>query len=106
MPESEDVVAAPYGVLAGAALTPGCYGWAPQFLAEMVRERRLLAAEEAVRRLTSLPAGGFGLQRRGRLAEGDWAAVVVWDLGRGGRDSTLPAFARFPSGIVHLRGTG
>jgi N-acyl-D-aspartate/D-glutamate deacylase len=102
MPESDDVVAAPYGVLARAALTPGCYGWAPQFLAEMVRERRLLAAEEAVRRLTSLPAERFGLQRRGRLAEGYWADVVVCDFGRVASNSTLADFACFPSGIEHV----
>ena len=68
----------------------------------MVRERRLLAAEEAVRRLTSLPAERFGLQRRGRLAEGYWADVVVCDLGRVASNSTLTDFARFPSGIEHV----
>ncbi len=102
MPESDDVVAAPYGVLARAALTPGCYGWAPQFLAEMVRQRRLLTAEEAVRRLTSLPAERFGLHGRGRLAEGCWADVVVCDLDRVASNSTLADFARFPTGLEYV----
>ncbi len=102
MPESDDVAAAPYGVLRQAALTPGCYGWAPQFLAEMVRERRLLTAEEAVRKLTSLPADRFGLRERGRLAPGYHADVVVLDLDRVATTATLGEFARPPIGIEHV----
>jgi N-acyl-D-amino-acid deacylase len=102
MPESDDVVAAPDGLLAGAPLTPGCYGWAPQFLAEMVRERRLLTAAEAVRRLTSLPAERFRLRDRGRLAEGDWADVVVCDLDTIASNTSLTDLARFPTGVEHV----
>ncbi len=102
MPESDDVAAAPYGVLRRAALTPGCYGWAAQYLAEMVRERRLLAAEEAVRKLTSLPAGRFGLRERGRLRAGYHADVVVLDLDRVATTATLGEFARPPIGIEHV----
>ncbi len=102
MPESDDVVAAPDGMLGRGALTPGCYGWAAQFLAEMVRERQLLSAEEAVRRLTALPAERFGLGGRGRLAEGCWADLVVCDLDRIASHGTLGDFARFPAGVEHV----
>ena len=102
MPESDDVVAAPNGGGGRGALTPGAYGWAPQFLAEMVRERRLLSAEGAVRKLTALPAERFGLRGRGRLAAGHWADVVVVDLAEVASRATLTDFARPPRGIAHV----
>jgi len=102
MPESDDVVAGPPDAAAGGALTPGCYGWTSQYLAEMVRERRLLPAEEAVRRLTSLPAARFGLEGRGRLVAGYWADVVICDLDRIASNSTVTDFARYPTGVEHV----
>ena len=50
-----------------------------QLLGEGVRERKLLSLEDAVRRITSLPAERFGLKDRGRLAVGAVADVVVFD---------------------------
>jgi len=48
-------------------------------LARYVRDERVIPLEEAVRRLTSLPADNLGLERRGRLAPGQYADVVVFD---------------------------
>jgi N-acyl-D-amino-acid deacylase len=102
MPESDDVVDSLDDGRRPAALTPACYGWAAQFLAEMVRERRLFTAEEAVRRLTALPAERFGLRDRGRLAPDAWADVVVLDLDRVAPRATLTDFARPPDGVTHV----
>jgi N-acyl-D-amino-acid deacylase len=102
MPESDDVVDSLDDGRRPAALTPACYGWAAQFLAEMVRERRLFTAEEAVRRLTALPAERFGLRDRGRLAPDGWADVVVLDLDRVAPRATLTDFARPPDGVTHV----
>ena len=44
-----------------------------------MREKRVLTLEEAVRRLTSEPAGVFGIRDRGRLAVGLAADVAVFD---------------------------
>ncbi len=65
---------------AGAHLTLFCEaGQTSRFLGHWVRERRALSLEEAVRRITSMPADLFGLADRGRLAPGLAADIVVFD---------------------------
>jgi N-acyl-D-amino-acid deacylase len=48
-------------------------------LSKYVREEKLLTLEEAVRRMTSLPAQKFGLRERGLLKEGMAADIVLFD---------------------------
>jgi len=65
---------------AGAHLTLFCEaGQTSRLLGHWVRERRALSLEEAVRRITSMPADIFGIRDRGRLAPGQAADVVVFD---------------------------
>ena len=61
------------------ATHPRAYGNFARLLGRYVREERLLPLEEAVRRLSALPASNLGLTRRGRLAPGYLADVVVFD---------------------------
>ena len=58
---------------------PRGYGNAARVLGEYVRKRHVLPLEEAVRKMTSLPARHFRLDRRGLLKEGFAADVVVFD---------------------------
>jgi N-acyl-D-aspartate/D-glutamate deacylase len=55
------------------------FGTFPRVLGHYVRERHTLALEEAVRRMTSLSADTFGLVDRGRIREGQWADLVLFD---------------------------
>jgi N-acyl-D-aspartate/D-glutamate deacylase len=65
---------------AGAHLTLFCEaGQTSRLLGHWVRERRALPLEEAVRRITSMPADLFGLADRGRLGPGLAADLVVFD---------------------------
>jgi N-acyl-D-aspartate/D-glutamate deacylase len=65
---------------AGAHLTLFCEaGQTSRLLGHWVRERQALSLEEAVRRITSMPADLFGLADRGRLAPGLAADLVVFD---------------------------
>jgi N-acyl-D-amino-acid deacylase len=70
---------APEGAFLKSMAHPRAYGNFARLLGRYVREERLVTLEEAVRRLTSLPAENLGLDRRGRLAPGYFADVVVFD---------------------------
>jgi N-acyl-D-aspartate/D-glutamate deacylase len=67
------------GALGRGKPHPRSYGTNVRFLREYVREKKLIALEEAVRRMTSLPASRLRLSRRGRLAPGQYADIVVID---------------------------
>jgi N-acyl-D-amino-acid deacylase len=58
---------------------PRSYGTNARVLARYVRELRLLRLEDAIRKMTSLPAQRFRLADRGLLRPGMWADVVVFD---------------------------
>jgi N-acyl-D-amino-acid deacylase len=58
---------------------PRGYGSNGKVLAKYVRELNLISLEEAIRRMTSLPAQKFNLQKRGLLIEGYAADIVVFD---------------------------
>lgn len=81
---------------------PGAYGAFPRVLGHYVRERRLLGLEEAVRRMTSLPAERLGLRDRGVVREGAKADLVAFDPERIGALSDYAAPRRMPAGIEHV----
>jgi N-acyl-D-amino-acid deacylase len=58
---------------------PRSYGCFPRVLGRYVRERKLLTLEEAIRKMTSLPATRLGWKDRGILRKGAWADIVVFD---------------------------
>lgn len=58
---------------------PRAYGNVARFLGRYVRERHVMPLEEAIRRLTSLPAQSIAIRERGLLQAGYYADVVVFD---------------------------
>jgi N-acyl-D-amino-acid deacylase len=58
---------------------PRAYGTFARFLGRYVRERQVMPLEEAIRRLTSLPAQSIAIRERGLLQVGYFADVVVFD---------------------------
>ncbi len=58
---------------------PRGYGAFPRFLGRYVRERKILALEEAVHRMTSLAAEHMGIKDRGRITPGTFADLVLFD---------------------------
>ncbi len=58
---------------------PRAFGSMPRFLGIYCREKKLFPLEEAIRKITSLPASIFGLKDRGIIREGAFADLVVFD---------------------------
>ncbi len=78
---------------------PRLFGTFPRVFARYVRDREEITLAEAVRRMTSLPAGRFGLAGRGTLAAGSWADIVVFDPARFGDVATYADPKREAAGL-------
>ncbi|NIM04353.1 MAG: amidohydrolase family protein [Armatimonadetes bacterium] len=79
---------------------PRGFGTFPRVLAEYVRERGILALQEAIRKMTSLPAWRLGLADRGRIAPGCKADLVVFDLSSIADKATYQQPLQAPQGIT------
>lgn len=79
---------------------PASFGTFPRVLGRYSRDLGLFSLEEAVRRMTSLPAERIGLQKIGRIAPGYWGDLVVFDANTIA-DRTTPEHAdAHPAGIA------
>ena len=85
---------------------PRAYGSFARLLGRYVREERVLSLEEAVRRLTSLPATNLRLERRGLLEPGYFADVVVFDPERIQDHATYDEPHRYATGVEHVAVNG
>jgi len=81
---------------------PRAYGTFPRFLSEYVRDRKLASVEEAIRRMTALPAETLGLKQRGRVEKGYAADLVAFRLETLEDRSRFGDPHRFPAGIEHV----
>jgi N-acyl-D-amino-acid deacylase len=99
---SDSLAAAPEGVFLQWRPHPRAYGSFARLLGRYVREERVVPLEEAVRRLTSLPAENLRLRDRGRLRPGYFADVVVFDPATVTDNATFDDPHRYASGVVHV----
>ena len=76
---SDEAGDAPEGVFLLSAAHPRAYGNFARVFAQYVRKDHALSVEDAVRKLTSLPADNLSLPDRGRLKNGAFADIVVFD---------------------------
>jgi N-acyl-D-amino-acid deacylase len=81
---------------------PRSYGTFPRFFKTMVTEASKVTLEDAVRKMTTLPAERLNLTRRGRLAPGYLADVTVFDAGRIQDHATFADPHRHSTGIEHV----
>jgi N-acyl-D-amino-acid deacylase len=79
---SDEASPAPEGVFLKSQSHPRAYGNTARLLGHYVRDERTTTLQDAVRRLTSLPATNIGIRQRGSLKPGYYADVVVFDPAR------------------------
>ncbi len=93
---------APEGVFLKSATHPRAYGNFARLLGKYVREEKVISLEEAVRRLTSLPASTMKIEKRGALKVGYYADVVVFDPAKVQDHSTFEDPHQLSTGMSHV----
>ena len=81
---------------------PRAYGSFPRILGKYVRDAKLISVEEAIRKMTSLPATRTGLTGRGLLKAGFFADVVVYDPSTVNDKATFEDPHQYSVGIEHV----
>lgn len=81
---------------------PRAYGNFARLLGKYVRDEKVIPLEEAIRKLTSLPAGNLKVSRRGSLTPGYFADVVVFDPAKIQDHATFENPHQYSTGMVHV----
>ena len=89
------------GPLAGTDFL-GAYTWAAWFLRRFVRETPVFTWEQAIRKLTAMPAERVGIRDRGRIARGLKADVVALDPATVRERGTLENPSVLAEGVSHV----
>jgi len=90
------------GLLTGGMPNPRSYGTFPYILGQFVREEDLLSLEDAVRKMTYMPAQRLGLSDRGVLRDGMKADLVIFDPNTVGARATFEDPKQYPEGIDYV----
>jgi N-acyl-D-amino-acid deacylase len=94
-----------YGVSfkeSGELVHPRSFGTFPRVLGKYVREEKILAIEEAVKKMTSTPAKKFGLNDRGIVEKGKIADLVVFDAEKISDKATIENPYQYSEGISEV----
>jgi N-acyl-D-amino-acid deacylase len=99
---SDAAASAPEGVFLKSSTHPREYGNFANLLGKYVRDEKIVPLEEAVRRLTALPASNLGIPDRGRLRAGNYADVVVFDPATIAAHATYDKPFQYATGMVDV----
>lgn len=93
---------APEGVFLKSNPHPRAYGNVARLLGKYVRDEQLIPLEEAIRKLTSLPAANLRIRKRGALKTGYFADVVVFDPKTIQDHATFDQPHQYATGMIHV----
>jgi len=98
--ESDGPLQSPRGVTVTSA-DPRAYGTFPLVLGEYVRKRNVISWEEAIKKMTYNSAQIMGLSDRGKIEEGLWADIVIFDPNTIEHKATFRNTLELSQGINH-----
>lgn len=90
------------GVFLEQSTHPRAYGSFARLLGHFVREEKVIPLEEAIYKLTSLPATNLKLKKRGALMEGYFADVVIFDANTITDNATFEKPHQYATGMQHV----
>jgi N-acyl-D-amino-acid deacylase len=93
---------APEGIFLKSSTHPRAYGNFARLFAKYVREDKVLTLEDAIRRVTSLPAANLELSDRGKLQSGFFADVVVFNPATIKDHATFEKPHQLADGVQHV----
>jgi N-acyl-D-amino-acid deacylase len=93
---------APEGVFLKSSTHPRAYGNFARFLGHYVRDRKLMPLEEAIHRLTGLPAANWKLKDRGCLNAGCHADIVIFDPSTVADHGTYDKPQQYATGVADV----
>ncbi len=92
----------PEGVFLEFNCHPRAYGNFARLLGKYVRDEKVMPLEEAIRKMTKLPATNLRIERRGVLKAGNYADVVVFDPAAIQDHATFDKPHQFATGVTHV----
>ncbi len=90
------------GVFLKSNTHPRAYGNVARLLGKYVRDEKVIPMEEAIRKLTSLPAANLKLKKRGSLAPGFYADLAIFDAAKIQDHATFEKPHQYSTGMVHV----
>jgi N-acyl-D-amino-acid deacylase len=100
--DSDEASLAPEGVFLKSNPHPRAYGNVARLLGKYVRDEKIIPLEEAVRKLTSLPAENVKIKLRGRLKKGYYADIAIFDPAKIRDHATYDKPHQYAAGMVHV----
>jgi N-acyl-D-amino-acid deacylase len=93
---------APYGILSQGKPHPRNYGTFPRVLGKYVREEKIVPLEQMIKKMTSIPAGRFGFEGRGRIKSGYHADLIIFRPDKIEDKATWANPHQYPAGLEYV----
>ncbi|HEX8512533.1 MAG TPA: amidohydrolase family protein, partial [Allosphingosinicella sp.] len=93
---------APEGVFLKSSTHPRAYGNFARVLGKYVRDEKVVTLQDAIRRMTSYPAGNLGIRDRGALKPGHFADLAIFDPATIRDNATFPKPQQYATGMRHV----
>jgi N-acyl-D-amino-acid deacylase len=90
------------GVFLKSNAHPRAYGCFARVLGKYCRDEKLITLQEAVRKLSSLPAQNLKIQKRGELKTGNYADIVIFDPAKVKDNATFEKPHQYAEGMIHV----